>query len=204
MKKYKVILTESEMRKLNEIRRDIRAKRLVVDDGDVEDEDEFITVDHIDKNNYKKYIGRKVNVIRNVSVMGLNLRKLSITFGTVGGDFNCSYNELRTLNGCPKEVGKNFYCGNNNLSSLKDCPHKIGGNFICSYNNLSSLIGCPKDISENFECSSNELNSLAGCPHKVDGNFYCYDNNKKEITKNDIKSVCDVGGDIVNYNPEYI
>ena len=44
MKRYKVILTESEMRKLNEVRRN---------DG------EFITVDHIDKSNYKKYIGQK-------------------------------------------------------------------------------------------------------------------------------------------------
>ena len=59
MKKYKVILTESEMRKLNEVRRDVRAKRLVADDIDTKDEDEFITVDHIDKNNYEDYIGKK-------------------------------------------------------------------------------------------------------------------------------------------------
>jgi hypothetical protein len=41
MKKYKVILTESEMRKLNEVRRN---------------DDEFITVAYIDERNYKKFI----------------------------------------------------------------------------------------------------------------------------------------------------
>ena len=59
MKRYKVILTESEMRKLNEVRRDVRSKRLVADDYDMEDDNGFITVDHIDKNNYEDYIGKK-------------------------------------------------------------------------------------------------------------------------------------------------
>jgi len=72
MKRYKVILTESEMRKLNEVRRDVRSKRLVADDYDMEDEDGFITVDHIDKNNYKDYIGKKVNVTGSVFLNYLN------------------------------------------------------------------------------------------------------------------------------------
>jgi ankyrin repeat protein len=41
MKKYKVILTESEMRKLNEVRRGIRAKRLVADDIRTEDDEDL-------------------------------------------------------------------------------------------------------------------------------------------------------------------
>ena len=89
MKRYKVILTESEMRKLNEVRRDVRAKRLVLNDDDIDtkDEDDFITVNHINKSNYKKYIGRKVNVTGDVYLEKLGLKEIPITFGTVGGDF---------------------------------------------------------------------------------------------------------------------
>ena len=95
MKKYEVILTESEMRKLNEVRRN---------------DDEFITVDYIDKSNYKKYVGRKVNVTGDVNLQRLYLRKLPITFGTVGGDFDCLDNKLTSLIGCPTEVGRDFDC----------------------------------------------------------------------------------------------
>ena len=130
MKKYKVILTESEMRKLNEVRRDVRAKRLVADDIDTKDEDEFITVDHIDKNNYKKYIGKKVNVTGDVYLEELGLKEIPITFGKVGGNFDCSDNELKFLVGCPSEVGGDFKCKYNRLTSLKGCPRKVGGDIV--------------------------------------------------------------------------
>ena len=129
MKKYKVILTESEMRKLNEVRRDVRAKRLVADDIDTKDEDEFITVDHINKNNYKKYIGKKVNVTGDVYLEELGLKEIPITFGKVGGNFDCSDNELMSLVGCPSEVGGDFKCKYNRLTSLKGYPRKVGGIF---------------------------------------------------------------------------
>ena len=117
MKKYKVILTESEMRKLNEARRN----------GD----DEFITVDHIDKSNYKKYIGQKVNVRGYVNLSGLDLRKIPITFGIVGDDFFCYNNSLISLNGSPTDVGGDFDCCNNKLTSLNGCPRAVGGSFVC-------------------------------------------------------------------------
>ena len=116
MKKYKVILTESEMRKLNEIRRN--------DDG-------FITVDYMDKSNYKKYIGRKVNVKNDVHLEELGLKEIPITFGTVGGEFNCFDNNLTSLKGCPRIVGDCFNCSCNDLSSLEDCPQKVDGYFFC-------------------------------------------------------------------------
>ena len=145
MKKFKVILTESEMRKLNEVRRDVRAKRLVADDIDTKD-DKYITVDHIDDKNYKKYIGKKVNVRGYVNLSGLDLRKLPITFGTVGGDFDCSYNMLTSLEGCPREVDGDFYGFSNKLKSLEGSPDKIDGDFDCSYNMLTSLKGCPRKV----------------------------------------------------------
>src|SRR5574343_502416 len=146
MKRYKVILTESEMRKLNEVRRDVRSKRLVADDYDMEDEDGFITVDYMDKNNYKDYIGKKVNVTGSVFLNYLNLGKLPITFGTVGGSFGCAENDLTSLEGCPKEVGEYFLCCENRLTSLLGCPSKIDGDFDCSYNRLTTLEGCPRIV----------------------------------------------------------
>ena len=154
MKKYKVILTESEMRKLNEVRRDVRAKRLVADDIDTKDEDEFITVDHIDKNNYKKYIGKKVNVTGDVYLEELGLKEIPITFGKVGGNFDCSDNEFKFLVGCPSEVGGDFKCKYNRLTSLKGCPRKVGGIFDCSHNN--------KEFTEN------DVSSLC----EIDENIY--------------------------------
>ena len=175
MKKYKVILTESEMRKLNEVRRDVRAKRLVADDIDTKD-DKYITVDHIDDKNYKKYIGKKVNVTGDVYLEELGLKEIPITFGKVGGDFDCSYNMLTSLEGCPREVDGDFYCVSNKLKSLEGSPDKIDGDFDCSYNMLTSLKGCPSEVGGNFDCS----------------------NNKKQFTINNIKGFCKVGGDIFN------
>ena len=36
-----------------------------------------------------------------------------INFGKINGDFNCSYNNLTSLEGCPKEVGEVFYLVSN-------------------------------------------------------------------------------------------
>ena len=174
MKKYKVILTESEMRKLNEVRRDVRAKRLVADDIDTKDEDEFITVDHIDKNNYKKYIGKKVNVTGDVYLEELGLKEIPITFGKVGGNFDCSDNVLTSLIGCPTEVIGNFYCSDNELKFLVGCPSEVGGDFKCKYNRLTSLKGCPCKVGGIFDCS----------------------HNNKEFTENDVSSLCEIDENI--------
>ena len=147
------------MRKLNEVRRN---------------DDEFITVDYIDKSNYKKYVGRKVNVTGDVNLQRLYLRKLPITFGTVGGDFDCLDNKLTSLIGCPTEVIGNFYCSDNKLTSLKGCPHKVG---------------------RDFWCCDNKLTSLKGCPSKIGGDFWCSRNNKK-FTENNVENLCEVNGSI--------
>jgi len=45
--------------------------------------------------------------------------KLNYAGKTIDGDFNCSFNSLKTLEGAPKSVGGDFYCYNNNLKSLE-------------------------------------------------------------------------------------
>src|SRR5690554_5632637 len=133
----KKVLVELNERELNVLKR-------------VLNENEVIEVDHIDQNNYKKYIGKTVKVKRFVDLDDLGLTKLPINFTTVGGSFYCAYNELTSLEGCPKEVGGHFYCEENKLTSLKGAPVKVGGDFDCSDNPLVTFEGKPKFIGGKF------------------------------------------------------
>jgi hypothetical protein len=47
---------------------------------------------------------------------------LPVAFGTVGGSFYCSNNQLTTLAGAPQTVGGGFYCSNNQLTTLEGIP----------------------------------------------------------------------------------
>ena len=106
-----------------------------------------LVVDHIDKDNYKHYIGKTVKVIGDVDLSNLNLTKLPINFTEVSGNFNCSDNKLTTLEGAPRKVGSDFYCYENKLTSLVGAPKKVGGDFYCWGNRLTSLVGGPKEVS---------------------------------------------------------
>jgi len=67
--------------------------------------------------------------------------KLNYAGKTIDGDFNCSFNSLKTLEGAPKSVGGGFYCNDNKLTSLEGAPKSVGGFFDCSDNKLKTLKG---------------------------------------------------------------
>ena len=116
------------------------------------------TVDYIDRYNYKDYIDKEyINVKGDVDLSNLNLTKLPIRFGTVGGGFYCNNNKLTTLEGAPKKVGGDFYCNNNKLTTLKGAPEKVRGDFDCSNNKLTSLKGAPEVVVDDFHCYDNEV-----------------------------------------------
>ncbi len=138
-----------------------------------------------------------VDVDSDVLLSEKKLTRLPIKFGKVSGYFDCSYNLLTTLEGCPKEVGGSFWCnfnklttlegcatevrshfncGNNKLTTLEGCPTSVGGDFYCHYNKLTSLKGAPKIVDRNFICSENQLTTLEGCPKEVGRDFECYKN----------------------------
>ena len=94
----------------------------------------------------------------------------------VTGNFNCSNNQLTSLEGCPSTVGGDFNCDNNKLTNFQGCPSTVSGSFYCSYNKLTSLQGCPSAVGGNFNCFHNQLTSLEGCPSTVGGDFYCHYN----------------------------
>ena len=103
--------------------------------------------------------------------------KLSVKFGKVSGDFNCScFYNLTSLEGCPREVGGDFDCDHcKNLKSLEGCPREVGGSFDCrGCKKLTSLEGCSEKVGGDFNCCfCDNLKNLEGCPEKVGGYFDC-------------------------------
>jgi hypothetical protein len=75
---------------------------------------------------------------------------LGIRFGRVSGSFYCSNNQLRTLEGSPREVSGSFYCSRNQLRTLEGSPREVDGNFYCYRNPLISLEGAPEVIKGYF------------------------------------------------------
>ena len=108
-------------------------------------------------NNYIINNDGTIDVDGNVNLYYRHLYQIPFQFGRVTGDFNCSVNKLKSLEGCPKYVSGRFQCSNNKLVSLKGCPNYVGGDFRCSNNKLVSLKGCPKHINGNFYCGNNEI-----------------------------------------------
>ncbi len=97
--------------------------------------------------------------------------KIPIKFGKVTGSFDCSENNLTTLENCPTFVGGNFSCSFNKLTSLEFMPSGIGGNFDCKNNLLTNLKGMENvemgGLNATFDCVKNQLTSLEGMTDKV-------------------------------------
>src|SRR5690554_8204871 len=88
--------------------------------------EKVIEVEYIDQTNYTHYIGKTVKVKRFVDLDKLGLTKLPINFTEVDGDFYCSWNPLKTLEGAPEKVGGHFYCSDNKLTTLVGAPKYVG------------------------------------------------------------------------------
>ena len=59
--------------------------------------------------NYTINSDDSVDVDDNVDLRNLNLKKIPLKFNRVSGVFDCSWNRLSSLKGCPKEVGGVFF-----------------------------------------------------------------------------------------------
>ena len=98
-----------------------------------------------------------VNVDGNVKLNNRNLNRIPFTFGVVSGDFDCSDNQLTSLEGAPNKIGEDFDCSDNQLTSLEGAPNKIGGGFYCGFNQLTSLEGAPNEVGGYFYCGFNPI-----------------------------------------------
>jgi hypothetical protein len=104
-----------------------------------------------------------------------DLKKLPLTFNEVRRYFDCSRNNLTTLEGCPDDIGTWFSCSRNKLTSLKHSPKIVRDDFYCYENHsIISLEGLEDTyISGDFSMSNcKNLYSLKGFPKKV-GSFNC-------------------------------
>jgi hypothetical protein len=121
-----------------------------------------------------------------------DLKQPPLTFNNINGYFDCRYNNLTTLEGCPKKVlSGGFSCSDNKLTSLEHSP-KIVNSFYCNYNHyVTSLEGLDNTyISGGLYvrfCSN--LYSLKGFPKKV-GGFDCWGTPIEPIYKKFIQE-CD-------------
>jgi len=106
----------------------------------------------------------------------VKITKLPVKFLHVGGYFDCDFNTLKSLEGCPETVGSYFSCSNNDITSLKGCPRSIVDDFYCEKNKLTSLEGGPDHVGSNFICNDNYITSLIDGPKTVNGNYMCFDN----------------------------
>jgi len=91
---------------------------------------------------------------------------------TVEGSFDCSYNELTSLKGCPEIITRSFDCSYNELTSLKGCPEKANGHFDCGCNNLTSLKHGPKKVDGNYWCDINEKKFERPTDCAIEGGFH--------------------------------
>ena len=96
-----------------------------------------------------------IDVDGDVSLANGRLTKLPLKFNKVSGNFYCSWEDLITLEGSPKEVGGDFFCSYNKLKTLKHSPSIISGLFYCVDNPLESLEGLNIPISK-LHCNNKE------------------------------------------------
>jgi len=104
----------------------------------------------------------------------------------------------RALYQLPNRYGKvtdGFDCSWNNLTTLEGCPYWVGGDFSCKDNMLKTLEFAPYHVGLNFECSNNDLDYLDYAPEYVGGDFSAY-NQKSDVKfkESDVRDICEVDG----------
>ena len=143
----------------------------------------------------KDYVRNGIKGNLDLSNMKLTVLPEILKNATVDGNFWCGHNKLTSLKNAPSIVVGNFFCNNNKLTTLAGSPSSVGRNFDCSYNDLTSLEFAPTNVGGNFWCGVNDLTSLEFAPTNVGRDFDCIENQVK-FTKEQVRAVCDVKGDI--------
>jgi hypothetical protein len=88
--------------------------------------------------------------------------RLPVQFGTIDGDFSLASMRIVSLEGSPQVVEGNFDCSFNQLTSLQHCPQSVM-DFDCSNNPLTTLQWCPRVPAE-LLCDNAQLRDLTSVP----------------------------------------
>ena len=99
--------------------------------------------------NYTINADGSIDVDGDVGLFDRGLTELPLTFNKVTGYFDCSWNNLTSLKGCPRWIGGYFSCINNRLPSLEFSPEYVGGHFYCLWNKLTDNY-CDTEIGGGF------------------------------------------------------
>ena len=127
------------------------------------------------KDQYKIYDNDlSVDAMGPVNMSYQKLTKIPVKFKMCTSFFNCSYNELETLENAPFTIHGYFNCSYNHLKNLEKGPRLISGHYNCSHNFLNTLRGAPTKVNS-FDCSHNFLQDLDFAPIAKD-NFIKNDN----------------------------
>jgi len=104
-----------------------------------------------------------------VKITGMNLTELpDFSQVVVAGDFDCTNNLLKSLNGSPQVVGGSFRCSINLLENLAGGPRVVGGNYECIRNRISSTRGVADDVGGKFWCAANLMIFLDCVPSQME------------------------------------
>ena len=113
-----------------------------------------------DITNYTINDDGSIDVNGSVHLSNKELTKLPLRFGKVSGNFDCSRNNLKTLEGCPKYVGSFFSCCYNNLKTLDGGPETVLGEYLCHNNKLINFSGFPEYFHRAFCISDNPVSNI--------------------------------------------
>ncbi len=108
---------------------------------------------------------------QNIDLSNMKLKKIPSFFknSIICGFFDCSNNQLISLEGSPEVTDGFFNCSNNQLTSLEHGPKIVRSYFYCDENQLTSLEGSPEVIKGVVRCLGNnfDLRILSSEEHKV-------------------------------------
>ena len=77
----------------------------------------------------------RVDVIGSFSCRSMALSSFyGVKFGLVTESFDCSFNNLTSLDGAPTEIIGAFYCNNNELTNLVGGPQNVHIDYHCQEN----------------------------------------------------------------------
>lgn len=125
--------------------------------------------------------GYVIDVQGDLDLSNKNLNKLPYKFSHVTKGCYLSGNCLTSLEGAPEKVGEDFDCSHNELISLDNFPYFVGGSIFCHENKIKDLKGIAQIINGSFTCYANQLQSLENGPKIVNGSMYCNDNLLKSL-----------------------